>query len=127
LSLDNLLCFVIKPLRMTLSGLVDCLCRFYGGSSARYLLLPAAKVGRLVFMLSCSQKLGGFGLLLTRAPSFFHGSMHRRLQVTHICRDENVACSVSYQSLNSSASTFEKFIAAISMPFAMALPPWSAG
>jgi hypothetical protein len=32
-------------------------------------------------------------------------------------------CSVSYQSLNSSAATFEKSIAAISAPFAMALPP----
>src|SRR5712691_10761603 len=32
-------------------------------------------------------------------------------------------CSVSYQSLNSSAATFEKSIAAISAPFAMAVPP----
>jgi hypothetical protein len=87
LSLDNLLCFVIKPLRMTLSGLVDCLCRFYGGSSARYLLLPAAKVGRLVFMLSCPQSLGGLALLLIRALSFLHGGIHLRLQVTHARRD----------------------------------------
>jgi len=91
LSLDDLLRFVIKPLHMTLGGLVDCLCRFYGGSSARYLLLPAAKVGRLVFILSCSQNLGGLGLFLTRAPSFFHRGMQLRLRVTHTCRDENVA------------------------------------
>src|SRR5437588_12405996 len=31
-------------------------------------------------------------------------------------------CSVSYQSLNSSSATFEKSIAAISMPFAIAVP-----
>jgi hypothetical protein len=31
-------------------------------------------------------------------------------------------CSVSYQSLNSSSATFEKSIAAIKTPFAMAVP-----
>src|SRR5271155_5787290 len=31
-------------------------------------------------------------------------------------------CSVSYQSLNSSSATFEKSIAAMSMPFAIAVP-----
>src|SRR6266851_3645313 len=36
-------------------------------------------------------------------------------------------CSVSYQSLNSSAATFEKSIAAISAPFAMAVPPLAIG
>lgn len=91
LSLDDLLGFVFKPLHMTLCGLIGGLCRFQAGSSARYLLLPAAKVGPLIFMLSRSQNLGRLGLLLTRAPSFLDGGVHLRLQVTHTRGDENVA------------------------------------
>ena len=91
LSLDNLLRLVIKPLHVTLGGLIGCLRRFQGGSCTLYLLLPAAKVGRLVFMLSCPQSIGGLALLLTRALSFFHGGTHLRLQVAHTRRDENVA------------------------------------
>jgi len=49
--------------------------------------LPAAKVGRLAFMLSCPQSIGGLALLLTRALSFFHGGIHPRLQVAHTRRD----------------------------------------
>src|SRR5882672_342817 len=52
-----------------------------------YLLLPAAKVGRLVFMLSCPQSLGGLALLLIRALSFLHGGIHLRLRVAHTRRD----------------------------------------
>jgi hypothetical protein len=87
LSLDDLLRFVIKPLHVTLGGLIGCLRRFQGGSCTLYLLLPAAKVGRLVFMLSCPQSLGGLALLLIRALSFLHGGIHLRLQVTHARRD----------------------------------------
>ena len=49
--------------------------------------LSAAKVGRLVFMLSCPQSFGGLALLLTRALSIFHGGMHLRLQVARTHRD----------------------------------------
>jgi hypothetical protein len=87
LSLDDLLRFVIKPLHVTLGGLIGCLRRFQGGSCTLYLLLPSAKVGRLVFMLSCPQSLGGLALLLIRAPRFLHGGIHLRLQVTHARRD----------------------------------------
>src|SRR5215470_7485753 len=87
LSLNDLLRFVIKPLHVTLGGLIGCLRRFQGGSCTLYLLLPAAKVGRLVFMLSCPQSLGGLALLLIRALSFLHGGIHLRLQVTHARRD----------------------------------------
>jgi len=89
LSLDDLLCFVIKPLRVTLGGVIGCLRRFKGDSCARYLLFPTVKVGCLVFMLSCPQSFGGLTFLLPRALSFFHGSMHLRLRVAHTCRDEN--------------------------------------
>jgi hypothetical protein len=87
LSLNDLLRFVIKPLHVTLGGLIGCLRRFQGGSCTLYLLLPSAKVGRLVFMLSCPQSLGGLALLLIRALSFLHGGIHLRLQVTHARRD----------------------------------------
>ena len=87
LSLDDLLRFVIKPLHVTLGGLIGCLRRFQGGSCTLYLLLPSAKVGRLVFMLSCPQSLGGLALLLIRALSFLHAGIHLRLQVTHARRD----------------------------------------
>ena len=87
LSLDDLLRFVIKPLHVTLGGLIGCLRRFQGGSCTLYLLLPSAKVGRLVFMLSCPQSLGGLALLLIRALSFLHGGIHLRPQVTHARRD----------------------------------------
>ena len=63
LSQDDLLRFVIKPLHVTLGGLIGCLRRFQGGSCTLYRLLPAAKVGGLVFMLSCPQSLGGLALL----------------------------------------------------------------
>jgi hypothetical protein len=87
LSLDDLFRFVIKPLHVTRGGLMGCLRRFQGGSCALYLLLPAAKVCRLVFMLSCPQSLGGLALLLIRALSFLHGGIHLRPQVTHDHRD----------------------------------------
>jgi hypothetical protein len=87
LSLNDLLRFVIKPLHVTLGGLIGCLRRFQGGSCTLYLLLPSAKVGRLVFMLSCPQSLGGLAFLLFRALSFLHGGIHLRLQVTHARRD----------------------------------------
>jgi hypothetical protein len=87
LSLNDLLRFVIKPLHVTLGGLIGCLRRFQGGSCTLYLLLPSAKVGRLVFMLSCPQSLGGLALLLIRALSFLHGGIHLRPQLTHARRD----------------------------------------
>jgi hypothetical protein len=83
LRLDDLLRFVIEPLHVTLGGLIGGLRRFQGSSSARYLLFPAAKIGRLVVMLSCAQNFGGHAHLLTRAPGFCHGGMHPRLQVAH--------------------------------------------
>jgi hypothetical protein len=87
LSLDDLFRFVIKPLHVTRGGLIGCLRRFQGGSCTRYLLLPAAKVCRLVFMLSYPQSLGGLAFLSIRALSFLHGGIHLRLQVTHARRD----------------------------------------
>src|SRR5215813_12633512 len=39
LSLDDLLRFVIKPLHVTLGGLIGCLRRFQGGSCTLYLLV----------------------------------------------------------------------------------------
>ena len=87
MSLDDLLRFVTKPLHVTRGGLIGCLRCFHGGSCTLYLLLPPAKVCRLVFMLSCPQSLGGLALLLIRAPRFLHGGIHLRLQVTHARRD----------------------------------------
>jgi hypothetical protein len=87
LSLDDLRSFVIKPLHVTRGGLIGCLRWFQGGSCTLYRLLPAAKVCRLVFMLSYPQSLGGLALPLIRAPSFLHGGIHLRLQVTHARRD----------------------------------------
>jgi hypothetical protein len=66
-----------------LGSLIGGLRRFQGSSSARYLLLPAAKVGCLVFMPSCPQNFGGLALSLTRAVNFCHGGMHLGLQVAH--------------------------------------------
>ena len=93
LSLDDLLRFVVKPLHVTLGGLIGCLRRFQGGSCTLYLLLPAAKVSRLVFMPSCPQSLGGLALLLIRAPSFLHGGIHLRLRVAHTVEMERGAVS----------------------------------
>jgi hypothetical protein len=91
LSLDDLLRFVIQPLHVTLGGLIGCLRRCQGGSCTNYLLLPAAEVGRLVLMLPRPQGFGRLTFPLTRAPGFFHGGTHLRLQVAHTRRDENVA------------------------------------
>ena len=84
LSLDDFLRFIVKPLHVALSGLKGCLRRLQGGSCTLNLLLPAPKVGRLVFMPSCQQSLGSLALLLIRAPSFLHGGVHFRLRVAHI-------------------------------------------
>jgi hypothetical protein len=86
LSLDNLLRSVIEPLHVTLGGLEGCLPRFQGGSCTAYLLLPPPEVGRLVFMPSRLQGLGGFALLLIRALSFLQGGVHLRLRVAHFPR-----------------------------------------
>lgn len=83
MSLNDLFRFVIKPLHITLGNLIGCLCRFQGGSCTRYLLLPAALVGRLVFTLSYPQSLGGLAHLLIRTPSFLLGGVHLRLRVAH--------------------------------------------
>ena len=87
LSLDDLLRFVTKPLHVTRGGLIGCLGCFQGGSCTLYRLLPATKVGCLVFMLSYSQSIGGLALLLIRALSFLHGGIDLRPQVTHARRD----------------------------------------
>jgi hypothetical protein len=92
LSLDDLLRFVIALLHVTLGSLIGGLRRFQGDSRTLYLLLPdlllpAAKVCRLVFILSYPQSLGGLALLSIRALSFLHGGIHLRLQVTHARRD----------------------------------------
>ena len=76
MRLHDLLRFVIKPLHVALGGLIGYLRRFQSGSGALYLLLPTPKVGRLVFMPSCPQSLGGLALLLTRALSFFQCGAH---------------------------------------------------
>ena len=83
--------FVIKPLHVTLGSLVGCLRRFQSDSRPNYLLLPAAEVDRLVFMLTCPQSFGGLTFFLTRAPGIFQSGAHLRLQVAHTRRDENVA------------------------------------
>ena len=84
LSLDDFLRFILKSPHIALSGLKGCLRRLQGGSRTLKLLLPAPKVGRLVFMPSCQQSLGSLALLLIRAPSFLHGGIHFRLRVAHI-------------------------------------------
>jgi hypothetical protein len=84
LSLDDFLRFIVKPLHVALSGLKGCLRRLQGSSCTLNFLLPAPKVGRLVFMPSCQQSLGSLALLLIRAPSFLHGCIHFRLRVAHI-------------------------------------------
>jgi hypothetical protein len=87
LSLDDLRRFVTNTLHVTRGGLIGGLRCFQGGSCTLYLLLPAAKVCRLVFMLSCPQCLGGPALLSIPALSFLHGGIHLRPQVTHARRD----------------------------------------
>ena len=87
LSLDDLLCFVIKPLQVALRRLIGCLRCFYGDSCTVYLLLPAAKAGCLVFMPSCAESLGRVTFLLTRAQSFLHGRIRLRLQIAHARRN----------------------------------------
>ena len=87
MSLDDLLRFVIKPLQVAFGRLIGCLRRFYRDSCTFYLLLPAAKLGCLVFMLSYPESLGGVTFLLTRAQSFRHGRIHLRLQVAHARRN----------------------------------------
>ena len=87
LSLDDLLPFVFKPLQVAFGRLIGCLRRFYRNSCTVYLLLPAAKVGCLVFTLSCPESLGRVAFLLTRAQSFLHGRIHLRLQVAHARRN----------------------------------------
>src|SRR5262249_49380658 len=75
LSLDDLLRFVIKPLHLT------------PASRTLYLLLPAAKVSRLLFMLSCPQSLAGPALRWTRALPFLLSGAHLQLQVAHAHRN----------------------------------------
>ena len=87
LSLNDLLRLVSKPLRVTFSGLIGGLGRLQGGSRTLYLPLPAAKLGSLVFMLAYPQRLDGFALLLTRAPSFLHRGIHLGLRIAHTSRD----------------------------------------
>jgi hypothetical protein len=87
LSLHDLLRFVIKPLQVAFGRLIGCLRRFYRDLCTVYLLLPAAKVGCLVSMLSCPESLGRVAFLLTRAQSFLHGRIHLRLQVAHARRN----------------------------------------
>jgi hypothetical protein len=87
LSLDDLLCSVIKLLQVALRRLICCLSCFYGDSCTVYLLLPAAKAGCLVFMPSCAESLGRVTFLLTRAQGFLHGRIRLRLQIAHARRN----------------------------------------